>query len=75
MSDNSNYIKVKTTDHQTVYINKSTIAGIEPVVGGSRTSEHVRVFAGGYKWLVDESPDVFLARLGISIEEDEGPAE
>ena len=76
MSDNAesagtNFIQVKTTDHQTVWINVATIAGIEPVVGGARTSEHVRVFAGGYKWLVAETHESFMAKVGIPFEKEE----
>lgn len=64
-TEDSKYIVVKTTDHQVVYLNKDTIAGIELVQGGARSTEHVRVFAGGYKWLVEETHESFMEKVGI----------
>jgi hypothetical protein len=67
----SDYIKVKTTDHQTVLLKKDTIAGIEPVPASARNPEHLRIYAAGFKWLVDESVDSFLQRMGLpSLDQD-----
>ncbi len=67
----SDYIKVKTTDHQIVLLKKDMIAGIEPVSASARNPEHLRVYAAGFKWLVDESVDSFLKRMGLpSLDQD-----
>ena len=68
----SDFIKVVTTDHQIVYLNKNNIQGIEPVPASSRGSEHVRVYAGGYKWVIAESHESFFKKIGISIEPESG---
>ncbi|MCB0406950.1 MAG: hypothetical protein KDD34_02035 [Bdellovibrionales bacterium] len=65
----SDYLKLKTTDHQTVYVRKESIAGIEPVIAGARGSEHVRVYAAGFKWLIDEPVKPFFEKMGIPYSE------
>lgn len=64
----SDFIKVTTTDHQTVYINKNNIQGIEPVPASSRGAEHVRIYAGGYKWTVAETHASFFEKAGIPLD-------
>lgn len=68
----SDFIKFVTTDHQTVYINKNNIQGIEPVLASSRGSEHVRVYGGGYKWVIAETHKNFFEKVGIPYEPDTG---
>jgi hypothetical protein len=61
----SSYVKVKTTDHQVVLLRKDSVAGIEPVPASARAPEHLRVYAAGFKWLVDETVESFMNKMGL----------
>jgi len=59
------FVKLKTTEPQDVLINVSQIVGIEPVQGSARATEHVRIFGGGFKWLIQGGQAEVLSQLGL----------
>lgn len=59
------YIELKTTDGQPVYIRRNEIAAIEVVPASVRVSGHVKLYVSGYKFLIDMDKDELLQKLGV----------
>ena len=58
-----NFIEVKTTENQVVYLNINLVSGIEPVPGTARTEPQVRIYSGAFKWVIAEPIEDFLERV------------
>jgi len=51
------YLKLTTTDNSIVYINKSSIDGIEEVAATARAEAFLKLYVEGYKFMVKISLD------------------
>ena len=59
----SNLIEVKTTDNQTLFIRPDAVGAIEVVHPSARVEGHLKVYIGGYKFLLKEDIEEFLKKL------------
>jgi hypothetical protein len=57
------YIEVKSTDNTTVYIRRDAIGAFEVVPPSQRVDGHVKVFVGGFKFLVAIDKEELLKKL------------
>ena len=46
-------MKLKTTDSQLVQIRLTSVGALEEVTGTSRSSGHLRIYVGGYRFSVE----------------------
>ena len=60
---NTNLVEVKTTDNQTLYIRPDSVGAIEVVHPSARVEGHLKVFIGGFKFLLKEELEEFLKKL------------
>lgn len=57
------YFEVKTTDNQTLFVRQSAVGAFEVVPSSTRVEGHLKVYVGGFKFLVKEEPEEFLKKL------------
>jgi|GEM_PF-1752776 hypothetical protein len=62
--ESKNLVEVKTTDHQTLYIQPSAVGAIEVVPSTQHVEGHLKVFISGFKFLIKEEAEVFLKKIG-----------
>lgn len=58
------FIEVTTTDNQKLQLNPDLVSACEAVTGSSRVEGHVKVYSGGFKFLVKEELPELLKKLG-----------
>jgi hypothetical protein len=59
----ADFIELKSTDNTTVYIRREAINGFEIVPPSTRVDGHVKVFVGGFKFLIAIDKDELLKKL------------
>ena len=57
------YIELKSTDNTTVYLRRDAIGAFEIVPPSQRVDGHVKVFVGGFKFLIAIEKDELLKKL------------
>lgn len=60
---NKNFIELKSTDNTTIYLRPEAIGGFEVVPATTRVDGHIKVFVGGFKFLVTIEKDELLKKL------------
>lgn len=60
---NKNFIELKSTDNTTIYVRPEAIGAFEVVPATTRVDGHVKVFVGGFKFLVSIEKDELLKKL------------
>jgi hypothetical protein len=60
----NDYVEVKTTDNQRVFLNPKLVVACEAVPPSARAQGHTRVYAGGFKFSVQEEMPELLKKLG-----------
>ena len=58
-----NFIEFKSTDQQTVYIRKAAVQAFEVVPSSQRVEGHIKVYVGGFKFLLQIDKDELLKKL------------
>lgn len=61
--DKKDFVEVKTTDNQTLYVHPNHIGAFEVVQGSQRVEGHLKVYIGGFKFLVKEEAEEFLKKV------------
>lgn len=61
--ESKKYSEFKTTDNQTIYIHRDSVEAFEVVTASARVEGHIKVYVGGFKFLVKEDPEEFLKKL------------
>lgn len=61
--ESKKYSEFKTTDNQTVFIHHDAVEAFEVVPASARVEGHIKVYVGGFKFLVKEEPEEFLRKL------------
>jgi hypothetical protein len=46
------FVEVTSTDNQKIYIRKELVAALEVVTPSARVEGHIKLYAGGFKFLV-----------------------
>jgi|FLYM01.1.fsa_nt_gi hypothetical protein len=59
----TDFVEVKTTDNQTLFVLPQAIGAFEVVLPSQRVEGHLKVYIGGFKFLVKEEPEEFLKKL------------
>ncbi len=59
----SHFISVKTRENTVVHLRPELIVGIEEIPATLRAPGHLKVYAGGYHFILDISLEEFRARL------------
>jgi len=58
-----NFVQFKSTENQTIYVRKALIGAFEVVPASSHVEGHIKLFIGGYKFLVQADKDELLKQL------------
>ena len=57
------FIELQSTENQIVYVRKSAVGAFEVVPASSRVEGHIKLYVGGYKFLVQVEKDELLRLL------------
>lgn len=60
---NDQFIELKSTENQTVYIRQDAVTAFEVVPASARVDGHVKIFINGFKFLVQIEKDELLGKL------------
>jgi hypothetical protein len=57
------FVELKSTENQTVYVRPEAVGAFEVVPASNRVEGHVKIFIGGFKFLVQIEKDELLRKL------------
>lgn len=58
------FVELKTTENQTLYIRREAVGAVEVVPASARVDGHIKVYIGAFKFLVTgEDKDSLLKKL------------
>ena len=57
------FIELKSTENQTVFVRKSAVNAFEVVPASTRVEGHIKLYIGGYKFLVAVEKDELIRQL------------
>lgn len=60
------FVELKTTEGQSVFLRRDAVSGFEVVPASNRVEGHIKVFVGGFKFLVEIEKDELLRKLNGS---------
>jgi hypothetical protein len=62
----SEFVELKSTDGQVVYVRPQAVGALEVVPASARVDGHIKVYVGGFKFLIQADPDELLGKLSDS---------
>lgn len=57
------FIELQTTENQTLYVRRESVGAFEVVPASARVEGHIKLFIGGFKFLVQGNKDELLRKL------------
>lgn len=57
------FVELKSTENQTIYVRKSSVGAFEVVPASAHVEGHIKLYVGGYKFLVQIDKDELLKLL------------
>lgn len=57
------FIELKSTENQTIFLRREAIGAFEVVPASARVEGHVKIFIGGFKFLVQIEKDELIKKL------------
>jgi hypothetical protein len=60
---NKDFIELKTTENQTVYIRPEQVGAFEVVPASQRVDGHIKIFIGGFKYTVQIEKEELIRKL------------
>ncbi|MGE0764436.1 MAG: hypothetical protein AB7N80_14265 [Bdellovibrionales bacterium] len=60
---NPEFMELKTTDNTTIYVRKDAVGAFEVVPPSQRVDGHIKVFIGGFKFLVVGDKEEIFKKL------------
>lgn len=60
---NDVFIELKSTENQTIFVRKSAVGAFEVVPASAHVEGHIKLYIGGYKFLVQVEKDQLLKQL------------
>jgi hypothetical protein len=57
------FVELKTTENQIIYVRREAVGAFEVVPPSNRVEGHIKVFIGGFKFLVQGDKDELLKQL------------
>jgi hypothetical protein len=59
----SDFIELKSTDNQTLFVRRESVAAFEVVPASQHVEGHIKLYIGGFKFLVQIEKDELLKQL------------
>lgn len=59
------FVELKSTDNTLLYVRKEAVSAFEVVPPSQRVDGHVKIFIGGFKFLVASDKDDLLKKLQV----------
>lgn len=63
MNKSKGFLELKSTENQTVYVRREAVGAFEVVPASNRVEGHVKIFIGGFKFLIQGDKDELLKQL------------
>ncbi|MGE4132126.1 MAG: hypothetical protein AB7F86_10850 [Bdellovibrionales bacterium] len=60
---NEEFVELRTTDNQVLYVRREAIGAFEVVTGSARVEGHVKLYIGCFKFLVQGDKDELLKKV------------
>jgi hypothetical protein len=60
---NPAFIELKSTENQTIYVRKANVGAFEVVPASAHVEGHIKLYIGGYKFLVQIDKDELIKLL------------
>jgi hypothetical protein len=57
------FIELVSTENQTVFVRKSSVGAFEVVPASNRVDGHIKLYVGGFKFLIQIDKDELLKKL------------
>ncbi len=57
------FIELKSTDNTTVYVRREAVSAFEVIPASQRVDGHVKIFIGGFKFLIAIEKDELLQKI------------
>jgi hypothetical protein len=57
------FVELTSTDNQKLYVRKEQVAALELVTGSSRVEGHIKLYIGGFKFLIQGQIEELLLKL------------
>lgn len=57
------FIELKTTENQTIYVRAEAVGAFEVVPASNRVEGHIKIFIGGFKFLIQGEKEHLLQQL------------
>lgn len=57
------FVKMRTTEAQTVYLRKQAVDAVEEVPASARVEGHSKVYVAGFKFLISETAEEVLKAI------------
>lgn len=57
------FIELKSTENQTVFVRREAVGAFEVVPASNRVEGHIKLFIGGFKFLITIDKDELLRKL------------
>lgn len=57
------FIELKSTENQVIFVRKDAVGAFEVVPASARVEGHIKLFIGGFKFLVQGDKDELLKKL------------
>jgi hypothetical protein len=57
------FIELKSTENQTLFIRKDAIGAFEVVPPSARVEGHIKIFIGGFKFLVQGTKEELIQKI------------
>lgn len=57
------FIELKSTENQTLFVRKEAIGAFEVVPASARVEGHIKIFIGGFKFLVQGTKEELIKKI------------
>lgn len=62
---NQDFVELKSTDNTVVFVRKDAVSAFEVVPPSQRVDGHIKIFIGGFKFLITIEKDELLKKLQL----------
>ncbi len=59
----SEFVELISTDNQKLFVRKASVAAVEVVTPSARVEGHIKIYAAGFKFLIQEELEELLRKL------------
>ncbi len=58
------FVELKTVENQNIHVRKDAVGAFEVVPASNRAEGHIKIFVGGFKFLIAIEKEELLQKLG-----------